>query len=80
MLFSTFVSVVVTIWNRYPREPASLQAYAWKFLIVLAFEPRPMDAYRIVAWLGFIPNLLVAEWLIRRYRRRRADSPQTQTP
>ncbi len=52
---------------------------AWKFAIVLAFEPRPMDVYRIVAWLGFVPNLLVAEWLIRRYRRQRlsrASRPQ----
>jgi len=41
---------------------------AWKYAIVFAFEPRPMDAYRIVAWLGFVPNLLLAEWLIRRSR------------
>ena len=43
---------------------------AWKFAIVFAFEPRPMDVYRIVAWLGFVPNLLVAEWIIRRHRAR----------
>lgn len=41
---------------------------AWKYLIVLAFEPRPMDVYRLVAWLGFIPNLILAEWWIRRRR------------
>jgi Predicted membrane protein (DUF2306) len=44
---------------------------AWKYAIVFAFEPRPMDVYRIVAWLGFVPNLLLAEWLIRRHRSRR---------
>lgn len=38
---------------------------AWKWLLVLLFDPRPMDVYRLVAWLGFVPNLLVAEWLIR---------------
>lgn len=43
---------------------------AWKYAIVFAFEPRPMDVYRIVAWLGFVPNLIVAEWLIRRWRTR----------
>ncbi len=48
---------------------------AWKFGIVWLFEPRPMDVYRIVAWLGFVPNLLLAEWLIRRHRRRRANRP-----
>lgn len=42
---------------------------AWKYAIVFAFEPRPMDVYRIVAWLGFVPNLLFAEWLIRRLRK-----------
>ncbi|MEM9920431.1 MAG: DUF2306 domain-containing protein [Bacteroidota bacterium] len=39
---------------------------AWKFLIVAFFEPRPMDVYRIVAWLGWVLNLLIAEWLILR--------------
>lgn len=40
----------------------------WKYLIVFAFEPPPMDVYRIVAWLGFIPNIIFAEWWIRRGR------------
>ena len=34
----------------------------WKYLIVMTFAPPPMDTYRIVAWLGFIPNLIFAEW------------------
>ena len=38
---------------------------AWKVVIVFLFAPQPMDLYRIVAWLGWIPNLLIAEWLIR---------------
>jgi len=47
---------------------------AWKWLLVFAFEPRPMDLYRLVAWLGFVPNLLLVEWLIRRSRQRRRDA------
>lgn len=39
---------------------------AWKFAIVLAFRPQPMDVYMLVAWLGWIPNLLFAEWYIRK--------------
>lgn len=39
---------------------------AWKFLIVLAIRPQPMDAYMLVAWLGWVPNLLLAEWYIRK--------------
>lgn len=38
---------------------------AWKWAIVAVFAPPPMDTYRLVAWLGWIPNLLIAEWLIR---------------
>ncbi|MFN8612380.1 MAG: DUF2306 domain-containing protein [Vulcanimicrobiota bacterium] len=37
---------------------------AWKLALVLAFHPRPMDVYRVVAWLGWTLNLAVAEWLI----------------
>ena len=42
----------------------------WKYLIVLAFEPPPMDVYRLVAWLGFVPNVLFVEWWIRRWRKK----------
>lgn len=38
---------------------------AWKFAIVAAFEPRPMEVYRLVAWLGWVLNLVVAECWIR---------------
>lgn len=41
----------------------------WKLGIVWVFHPPPMDVYRLVAWLGFVPNLLLAEWLIRRLQR-----------
>lgn len=37
---------------------------AWKFGIVAALAPPPMDVYRVVAWLGFVPNLIFAEWWI----------------
>ena len=39
---------------------------AWKYILVATFAPRPMDVYRIVAWLGWVLNLAVAEWLIYR--------------
>jgi hypothetical protein len=42
---------------------------AWKYAIVTAFEPRPMDAYQVVAWLGWVLNLAVAEWIIYKYYR-----------
>ena len=36
----------------------------WKYVLVAIFEPRPMDVYRIIAWLGWVLNLMIAEWII----------------
>jgi uncharacterized membrane protein len=36
----------------------------WKTIIVYLFHPHPMDVYRIVAWLGWILNLMIAEYII----------------
>lgn len=41
---------------------------AWKLVLVPAFHPDPLILYMIQAWIGFVPNLLFAEWLIRRKR------------
>ncbi|HAP61483.1 MAG TPA: hypothetical protein DCR93_18955 [Cytophagales bacterium] len=34
---------------------------AWKFVIAATLRPHPMDMYMVVAWLGWVPNLLVVE-------------------
>ncbi len=34
---------------------------AWKYIIVALFEPKPMDVYRLVAWLSWVVNLLIIE-------------------
>jgi hypothetical protein len=47
---------------------SAISLRAWKVLIVYLFEPGPMEAYRIVAWLGWVGNWAVAEYII--YRRR----------
>lgn len=44
---------------------------AWKFFLSNTFEIPPMDLYRIVAWLGWGLNLLIAEWLIYNMRKRK---------
>ena len=41
---------------------------AWKYGINNSFELPPMDVYRVVAWLGWVGNMLVAEWIIRRHK------------
>ncbi len=50
---------------------------AWKVLLVWLFHPRPMDVYRIVAWLGWTLNLAIAEWLIynRKHQKPRGKRP-----
>ena len=39
---------------------------AWKYAITNSVELPPMDVYRVVAWLGWGLNLMVAEWVIRK--------------
>ncbi|HUR97940.1 MAG TPA: DUF2306 domain-containing protein [Pyrinomonadaceae bacterium] len=46
---------------------SALTLRAWKYSITNTVELPPMDVYRMVAWLGWVPNILVAEVLIRRY-------------
>jgi uncharacterized membrane protein len=40
---------------------------AWKFTLVAIFHPKPMDVYVIVAWLGWVLNLMIAELIIYKY-------------
>lgn len=37
---------------------------AWKYVLVALFHPKPMDVYIVVAWLGWVLNLIVAEIII----------------
>ncbi|MBC7935908.1 MAG: DUF2306 domain-containing protein [Rhizobacter sp.] len=36
----------------------------WKVVLVHFFEPAPMDLYIVISGLGWIPNLLIAEYII----------------
>lgn len=38
----------------------------WKLILSSLFVIAPATLYMIDAWLGFVPNLLFAEWLIRK--------------
>lgn len=57
----------------------------WKYLITnadhvdssLVFPP--MDVYRLVAWLGWVPNILFAEWLIWKRKRSSFKKRSSQT-
>ncbi len=45
---------------------SALTLRAWKYAITNTVELPPMDVYRVVAWVGWGLNLLIAEWIISR--------------
>ncbi|MEQ1764434.1 MAG: DUF2306 domain-containing protein [Pyrinomonadaceae bacterium] len=45
---------------------SALTLRAWKWAITNSVELPPMDVYRAVAWLGWVPNLIAAELIIRK--------------
>lgn len=48
---------------------SALTLRAWKWSINNSVDDLPpMDVYRAVAWLGWVPNLLIAEFIIWRYK------------
>jgi len=46
---------------------SALTLRAWKWGITNSFDLPPMDVYKAVAWLGWVPNIILAEILIRRH-------------
>ncbi len=36
----------------------------WKVILVFLFHPQPMELYKIIAWLGWVPNLIFVELLL----------------
>ncbi|WP_245569380.1 DUF2306 domain-containing protein [Lewinella cohaerens] len=54
------------MWRSFVLTLSAVTLRSWKWLIVLVWAPPPMDTYRLVAWLGWVPNLLLVELWIRR--------------
>ena len=48
---------------------SALTLRAWKYAITNTIALPPMDVYRVVAWLGWVANLALAEYIIYRYNR-----------
>ncbi len=44
---------------------SALTLRAWKYAITNTMSLPPMDVYRVVAWLGWVGNLVVALWITR---------------
>ncbi len=49
----------------------------FKFIIVFLFQPFPMDTYRIVSWLGWTFNLVLAEIIIIYFLNKRINGIKT---
>jgi uncharacterized membrane protein len=45
----------------------------WKIIISSMVTIDPLHLYMIDAWMGFVPNLLFSEWLIRRIKHQRSN-------
>lgn len=44
----------------------------WKMFFAAFTDVPPMDRYRIIAWLGWVLNLIIAEYIIYHYYRRKS--------
>jgi hypothetical protein len=62
-----FVSHRNFMMRSYALTLSALTLRAWKYAITNTVEMPPMDVYRTVAWLGWVPNILIAEILIRKH-------------
>lgn len=52
------------MWRSFALTLSAVTLRMWKVAIVYCFHPNPMDVYQIIAWLGWVPNLLLVEILI----------------
>lgn len=52
------------MWRSFALTISALTLRIWKVIIVYLFHPNPMDVYQVIAWLGWVPNILLIEYLI----------------
>ena len=56
------------IYRSYALTLSAISLRLFKWIIVGIFELPPMDTYQIVAWLGWVVNLVIAELIIRYWK------------
>ena len=49
---------------------SAISLRTWRMILVNTTTLDPLHLYMIDAWIGFVPNLLVAEWIIRSRKKR----------
>jgi len=52
------------MWRSFALTVSAITLRMWKVFIVYLFHPNPMDVYQIISWLGWVPNILLIEYLI----------------
>jgi hypothetical protein len=52
------------MWRSFALTVSAITLRMWKVIIVYLFHPNPMDVYQIIAWMGWIPNIILIEYLI----------------
>ena len=55
----------------YAMTLSAITLRAWKYAITNTMTLPPMDVYRVVAWLGWVGNLVVALWVINRTKNKK---------
>jgi len=53
------------MYRSYALAVSAITLRLWKVILVYFFHPNPMDVYEIIAWLGWVPNILLIEILIK---------------
>ena len=52
------------MWRSFALTLSAITLRMWKVVIVYLFHLPPMDTYQIIAWLGWLPNIILVEYLI----------------
>ena len=53
------------MYRSYALAVSAITLRLWKVVLVYFFQPNPMDVYEVIAWLGWVPNLILTEILIK---------------
>lgn len=53
------------MYRSYALAVSAITLRLWKVVLVYFFQPNPMDVYELIAWLGWVPNLILTEILIK---------------
>ncbi len=54
------------MWRSFVLTLSAITLRFWKVVLVYLFHPNPMDVYQLIAWLGWVPNILLIEFLIKK--------------